>query len=130
MSTELHPDPTGTPTWYAQAACRGMDPAVFFPEHGNSHAEALEVCATCPADVRHACLVDAYQNNDTGVRGGTTWSWRRRHPRLVPILTRCRYCRTEFATPNRNSVYCSASCRRYAHSEKAAESYRAKVGQA
>lgn len=36
-----------------QAACRGMDPAIFFPERGQPCGPAQAVCAKCP--VREDC---------------------------------------------------------------------------
>ena len=128
MTVERQQQTNGSPTWFLQAACRGMDPAIFFPENDPGPGEALAVCAVCP--VRQPCLEDAYQNNDTGVRGGTTWSWRRRHYHQVQLLARCKHCRAEFTPPTRLHLYCSDTCRRFAHSLRAAEAYRAKVGQA
>lgn len=36
------------PAWQEHAACRGADPAAFFPERGASLAPARRLCATCP----------------------------------------------------------------------------------
>lgn len=56
--------------WQRHAACLGMDPAVFFPEHGESTAEAKRVCGGCP--VREPCLAYALGHDDqVGVWGGT-----------------------------------------------------------
>ena len=42
------------PDWYADAACNGHDPALWFPEgQGASPAEAIAVCRRCP--VRSEC---------------------------------------------------------------------------
>jgi WhiB family transcriptional regulator, redox-sensing transcriptional regulator len=38
----LHPD------WHADAACRGMDPAIFYPEVSWATSHAQKICATCP----------------------------------------------------------------------------------
>lgn len=35
-------------TWRDDAACKGMDPDLFFPQRGESAREAKAVCATCP----------------------------------------------------------------------------------
>lgn len=63
--------------WRLQARCRGMDPDLFFPEHGgsgNDTRSAKAVCAECP--VSHECLDFALHNFDThddyGVWGGTS----------------------------------------------------------
>jgi hypothetical protein len=53
------------------AACRGADPALFFPEHGDTRAEAaaIAICAGCP--VRAACYARAVQNGERyGIWGG------------------------------------------------------------
>ncbi len=42
------------PAWMLQAACRGHDPAIFFPERGESIREAVAICNTCP--VSTPCL--------------------------------------------------------------------------
>ena len=42
------------PAWHARAACRGMGPALFFPDRGESNDEAKAVCARCP--VRRECF--------------------------------------------------------------------------
>ena len=59
------------PSWRRRAACRGLDPALFFPEIGESAAEAKAVCAQCP--VARQCLDFALANDETlGVWGATT----------------------------------------------------------
>jgi WhiB family transcriptional regulator, redox-sensing transcriptional regulator len=61
------------PTWMAEAACRGEDPALFFPERGDwlSIKKARAICRTCP--VRQPCTALALSDPLTvGVWGGTT----------------------------------------------------------
>jgi WhiB family redox-sensing transcriptional regulator len=53
--------------WRNDAACRGHDVAVFFPERGTSPEPGKAICATCP--VRAECLAAA---DDDGIWGGTT----------------------------------------------------------
>lgn len=36
------------PAWQAEAACRGADPALWFPERGEPTEPAKAVCARCP----------------------------------------------------------------------------------
>lgn len=36
------------PDWHADAACRGADPALWFPERGDPTEPAKAVCAGCP----------------------------------------------------------------------------------
>lgn len=62
-------------SWVDNAACRGMDTAMFFTDKGDweLRKEALAVCAGCP--VARPCLVDALATpvaEDFGVRGGTS----------------------------------------------------------
>jgi hypothetical protein len=56
------------------AACSAADPALFFPEHGDTAAEAqaLVVCASCP--VRTQCYAQAVQNGERwGIWGGANF---------------------------------------------------------
>ncbi|GEL25730.1 transcriptional regulator WhiB [Pseudonocardia sulfidoxydans NBRC 16205] len=60
-------------SWHEQAACRGEDPALFFPV-GNAGpakeqtARAKAVCAGCPVIAQ--CREWARRYEDTGVWGG------------------------------------------------------------
>lgn len=57
--------------WIDEAACRTVDPELFFPGHGASNREGLAVCARCP--VRDPCLEQALATGETyGIWGGTT----------------------------------------------------------
>lgn len=51
--------------WLEDAACRGVDPNVFY---GHVDAYALEICARCP--VRRQCLAYAMELEDLDPRGG------------------------------------------------------------
>jgi WhiB family redox-sensing transcriptional regulator len=65
------------PAWLDDAACKGMDPDIFFPEQGNGWVHAAAICATCP--VQQECLDWALQHEETeGVWGGTSQRERRR----------------------------------------------------
>lgn len=72
--------PAGT-GWKHRAACRGVDPELFFPvaESGPVHDEqvaaAKRVCARCP--VRSECLRHALVLIPVGVVGGLTADERR-----------------------------------------------------
>ena len=60
----------------ARAACRGLDPNLFFPVKGNNAAAAVAVCRDCP--VRVECLAWAVESNeDQGVWGGASVKQRR-----------------------------------------------------
>ena len=65
--------------WRAKAACRGLDPTIFFPVPDDelAEAEAKEVCAVCP--VRESCLEHALGSREReGIWGGATERERRR----------------------------------------------------
>jgi WhiB family redox-sensing transcriptional regulator len=70
--------------WRNHAACREVDPDLFFPL-GTSGAsvlqidEAKQICRTCP--VYAPCLRWALNSGDAGVWGGTTEDERRLHRR-------------------------------------------------
>jgi WhiB family redox-sensing transcriptional regulator len=64
------------PDWRADAACRDVDPALFFPDDKRwlDSRAAKAVCATCP--VRADCL-EAGIDERFGVWGGLTERERR-----------------------------------------------------
>ena len=69
------------------AACRGIDPELFYAEGGAAVARAKTVCAQCP--LRMKCLEWAIAREEFGVWGGTTARERaairrERGVRLVP----------------------------------------------
>lgn len=63
--------------WMAEAACKGVDPALFFPERGDDTKPAKAVCQECP--VRAQCLEYALDTRELyGVWGGESERSRRR----------------------------------------------------
>ena len=69
------------------AACRGLDPELFYAEGGAAVAKAKGICAQC--DLRVRCLEWAIAREEFGVWGGTTARERaairrERGVRLVP----------------------------------------------
>jgi len=55
--------------WKAQAACRGKDPALWFPDQHDHATEAKRICAGCP--VQTECLGYALvAAEDFGIWGG------------------------------------------------------------
>lgn len=57
--------------WEIEGLCAGLDPALFFPERGESTEPARSVCAICP--VQRDCLEDALERNERfGIWGGTS----------------------------------------------------------
>lgn len=75
-------DRTTERNWRDRAACRSVDPELFFPIEENAAAcadqvaAAKAVCASCP--VRQQCLDDSLTRLPYGVAGGLTASERRR----------------------------------------------------
>lgn len=65
-------------TWRQHAACRGIDPDVFYPlDQDDDDEAAKQVCLACP--VRQACLEYALTSRETdGVWGGASERERRR----------------------------------------------------
>ena len=64
-------------TWRKHAACRGIDPDVFYPASDEEAGAAKAVCDQCV--VREACLEHALANREReGVWGGATERERRR----------------------------------------------------
>lgn len=52
------------------AACRGLDPELFYAESGSAVIRAKARCAGCP--VKDRCLEWALKREEFGVWGGTT----------------------------------------------------------
>jgi hypothetical protein len=73
--------------WRSRAACRSVDPEVFFPtaDAGPTYeaqvAVAKAVCACCP--VRAECLTEALARIPYGIAGGLTPEERRTRPQQV-----------------------------------------------
>jgi WhiB family redox-sensing transcriptional regulator len=64
-------------SWRQSAACRGVDPDIFYPVDEDEAEEAKAVCAQC--NVRQTCLEYALTNRERdGVWGGATEKERRR----------------------------------------------------
>lgn len=66
------------PAWQDHAACRGMDPNIFFPERGQDSEAAKRVCMRCP--VRERCLdyAEGVPKERSGVWGGLSGRERKR----------------------------------------------------
>ncbi|CAN5250572.1 N/A [soil metagenome] len=64
-------------SWSQQAACRGLDPEIFYPVSDEDAEVAKTVCSAC--SVRQACLEHALGARERdGVWGGATEKERRR----------------------------------------------------
>lgn len=63
--------------WMSQAACKGEDPARFFPERGSDSLAIRAVCDGC--EVRGDCLEFALTHGERhGIWGGTSEKQRRK----------------------------------------------------
>jgi WhiB family transcriptional regulator, redox-sensing transcriptional regulator len=63
--------------WRQNAACRGLDPEIFYPADEEEADAAKSVCAEC--HVREICLEHALGSRERdGVWGGATEKERRR----------------------------------------------------
>jgi WhiB family transcriptional regulator, redox-sensing transcriptional regulator len=66
-----------TMVWRQRAACRGVDPDIFFPVTDEEAEDAQAICRGC--SVREACLEWALSSRERdGVWGGATERERRR----------------------------------------------------
>ena len=66
-----------TTSWSSSAACRGLDPLIFFPPTDEEAGPAKAVCESC--GVQDACLEHALGSREReGVWGGCTERERRR----------------------------------------------------
>ena len=64
-------------SWRQRAACRGVDPDIFYPASDEDAEPAKAICDQC--DVRQACLEFALANRERdGIWGGATERERRR----------------------------------------------------
>jgi WhiB family redox-sensing transcriptional regulator len=64
-------------SWRHHAACRGLDPEIFYPVSEEETEVAKTVCLGCP--VRQSCLEHALGSRERdGVWGGCTEKERRR----------------------------------------------------
>lgn len=78
---------TADRAWRTHAACRDMDPGIFFPTTGSDVAPAKAICAACP--VAAQCGEYALgRNEDHGVWGGMSERERRRVRRQRSIARR------------------------------------------
>ena len=69
--------PSAARAWAELAACRGLDPAIFYPSIDDEADIAVAVCDECP--VQEHCLEHAIALREhNGVWGGATERDRRR----------------------------------------------------
>lgn len=64
-------------SWQKDAACRGVNPELFFPTRGDDTRVASRICSSCP--VREECLEYAISHVEKfGIWGGLSERERRR----------------------------------------------------
>jgi WhiB family transcriptional regulator, redox-sensing transcriptional regulator len=64
-------------TWRQHAACRGLDPEIFYPATDEEADIAKAICKVCA--IRQACLEHALGSRERdGIWGGATEKERRR----------------------------------------------------
>lgn len=72
-------------SWRADAACRGADPELFYPErfgHGDDVRAAKKICESCPVEM--SCLAYAIDTSQAwGIWGGRTERERRRLRKML-----------------------------------------------
>lgn len=81
----------GEENWRDDAACRGLDPAKWYPHTGERNDVAKAICAGCP--VRAECLEFAIAaREDFGIWGGMSERERRKlaRNRYGPMPQRAR----------------------------------------
>lgn len=98
-------------SWLDRAACRGTDPAIFFPERGDSRGVefAKSICAAC--DVRVECLEENLFEDD-GIFGGLSGRQRRQMRSKLGQRRTCRHCASAFLRTHPGQAYCSEVCKR------------------
>ena len=100
--------------WAEHAACRGVNPEVFYADEHEAEARAL--CARCP--VTQQCLEHAIATDERwGIRGGMKALERQRLVKGVRM--QCAWCGTPFPHKGTRRKYCSDRCRDRMNQERA-----------
>ena len=97
-------------SWFDNAACRGMDPEIFFPASGDAEGLrfALSICEACP--VKQECL-EINITEKLGVWGGTTGKSRAELRQNFEVKRECNWCFKPFVREQSNHVFCCDECR-------------------
>ena len=60
---------------WSEAACRGEDMSLFFPEQGKYNPNVVKICNSCP--IFEQCLEWAVHREFEGIWAGTNRDWRK-----------------------------------------------------
>jgi WhiB family redox-sensing transcriptional regulator len=103
-------DPLTFEDWREAAACRGSNPATFFPERGDTAGveRAKAVCAECPVQLE--CLEENLFEDD-GIFGGLSGRQRRQMRSRIGQVRLCRECDAPFDRVHPGQAYCSVACK-------------------
>jgi len=101
--------------WYAQAACKGLNPSQFHPKRGSDLKLARQACNRCP--VVTECLTTALSMTDNDARGvwGNTSARERRKIRVggLEISAQCKgLCGTTIVLNSGEATKRCPPCRR------------------
>lgn len=91
------------PDWQLDAACRGTDPALFFPERGEATWPAKQICAACPS--RRTCL-EAGMFEKFGIWGGLSEKQRRQRRAAVKARRTCETCNGDLTDTATRTRFC------------------------
>jgi len=108
------------PDWHDRAACRDLEPAVFFNLNSrDNRVIALRTCSNCP--VQTVCLLE---NIDTefGIFGGKTPVERREYAARNGVTRDCIECGLSFLAFGLTRV-CSSECKRLRHNAANRKNY-------
>lgn len=108
--------------WSKDAACKGMDPDIFFPERGDHEGvrAAKAVCLNCP--VKIDCR-DAHITEREGIWGGMS-SRERRTYRSKNRERICALCGNVFTLKVGGQKFCEGVCSATAKKQRRAEERR------
>lgn len=105
---------TNTKNWMSEAACVGMDPAIFFidtrrTKNREETRAALDACESCP--VSDQCLEENIDET-FGIWGGKTAEERRKiRAHEGGATRRCENCGDRFFSVTARARMCSDKCR-------------------
>lgn len=99
--------------WLNDAACKGMDPQMFYIDTRRSMNQpetryAISVCKACPVVKR--CLEENI-HEQYGIWGGKTAEERQKMRARMGAGLRCVMCDKKFSSLTLQARYCSQACR-------------------